>query len=309
MDVVKYEAQLEDLIGRIPAFLRDQLDEAKSSGRDAGRAARILQFSKDLSSLNNNPFVSGLFPFEILGNGAPLTDEQISGLISEARDYGLGDEVLLIKRGNIGTLFFSHAAEPYMPPLLKLLGLSCRNLDGNGLVMRNDHVFIGTLAKHEPKLEGLLARLPGFLKDQLDEAKSSGRDVGRAARSRQFAKDLSALNNDSSVSGLFPFAVIGDEEPLTDEQIEALVADADSRGLSAETMVINRSNFRVFVFSHAAEEGMSAIAKLRGLPYCNMEGNCLVMQGLHLIGLFSADPFTLRVFLKDAEAFIGGRQH
>ncbi len=138
MDVVKYAADLECLIGKIPAFLQDQLAEAGAREADAGRVERSRQFAKDLSALNYNPFAQGLFPFVVFMPGAAcLSTAQIQGLLSDARDFGLSDEILVMDRDGHQLLFFSHAAKPYMPALIESRGLGYANLEGNGLVMRD----------------------------------------------------------------------------------------------------------------------------------------------------------------------------
>lgn len=166
------------------------------------------------------------------------------------------------------------------------------------------------VAKYAADLEDLIARVPGFLQDQLDESKSKGRDPGRTARSRQFSKDLASLNNNPFVRGLFPFVVFVPNAPhLSVDQVQGLLSDAKDFGLSDEVLVVDRDGYQLLFFSYAAEPYMPTLIELRGLAYSNLEGNGLVMRDLHLVGLFSADPFTLRVFAKDAEKALKARRH
>ena len=166
------------------------------------------------------------------------------------------------------------------------------------------------IAKYAQDLEDLIARLPGFIRDQQDELRSSGSDAGRAERSLKFSRDLKAMNNNPFVSGLFPFVIFGQdgEESLTEAQIEGLLDDARSYGVSDHVMIVHRHQHSLVVFDYAAEPYMRPSAELRGLVFTNMDGEGLVMKDLVLLGLFSAPELTLRSYAKDAEKFISARQ-
>lgn len=127
-----------------------------------------------------------------------------------------------------------------------------------------------------------------------------GRQAGR------FIRELSRLNDDPSVPGIFPFMFFNtDEFGLSDSDALSLANLFKTEGLGKELLQVCRAGSPMVFFTHKAKPFADHVcSSIQGLAYSNLLGNGLVTQQMQMVGLCNASEIRMEGFARDAQALL-----